>query len=464
MMKFPVLNPEDFVLRKFGSFASELAAFVNFPSISAQPQHTNDVRNCAIWLARHLSAIGMHNVNVIPTKRHPLVYADWLHARGKPTLLIYGHYDVQPVDPLNEWKYPPFKPIVENGFIHGRGASDDKGQLFAHLKALEFYLLNQQRLPINIKCLFEGEEEIGSPGLEEWIAQNHFHLKADGAVVSDMRIPSTEQPAITYSLRGMLALEITVTGQKQDIHSGTFGGAVYNPIHAVCDIVTALHDENGQILIPGFYDSVHERSGHERKYMKTVGQKDDAILRDSGAEKAWGEKGFTVYERTTIRPSISVNGIKGGYQGDGPKAIIPSTASAKISFRLVPEQDPKVIEQLFREYVQTIAPKEISISIKKFAAAKPVVVPLENPFVQAATFAYRQAFGQQPIFLASGGTIPIVNLIQEQFKIPVVLMGFALPTDNIHGPNERFSLANFYKGILTSIYFLQEISSAGKID
>jgi len=463
MTKYPVLSPEDFVLRKFGLFASELAAFINFPSISAQPQHNNDVKNCALWLARQLSEIGMQNVNVIPTRKHPIVYADWQHARDRPTLLIYGHYDVQPVDPLNEWKFPTFKPVVDEGFIHGRGASDDKGQLFAHLKALEFYLSIYQRLPINIKCLFEGEEEIGSPGLEEWIAQNHAHLRADGAVVSDMRIPSTEQPAITYSLRGMLALEITVSGQKQDIHSGTFGGAVYNPIHALCEIITALHDDNGQILIPGFYDGVLERSVQERKYMKTVGQKDEAIVSDSGASRDWGEKGFSVYERTTIRPSLSVNGIKGGYQGEGPKAIIPSTASAKISFRLVPEQDPKTIEQLFRQYVSTIAPKEINFSIKNFAAAKPVVVSLENPFVQAAAYAYRQAFGQQPIFLASGGTIPIVNLIQEQFNIPVVLMGFALPTDNMHGPNERFSLANFYKGIVTSIYFMEEIANAGRV-
>jgi len=448
------------VSNKFRFFVSELGAFVNFPSISAQPQHREDVKNCAIWLGRQLLKIGLEHVNVIPTRKHPLVYADWLHAPGKPTLLIYGHYDVQPVDPLNEWIAPPFNPIVREGFIYGRGASDDKGQLFTHVKALEYYFSIHRRPPINIKCLFEGEEEIGSPGLEEWMSANHLNLKADGAVVSDMRIPSTEQPAITYSLRGMLAMEITATGQKQDIHSGTFGGVVYNPIHGLCEIIASLHDEDGRISIPGFYDSVLDRSPKERKYMKAVGQKDADILHDSGAALPWGEKGFSVYERSTIRPSLSVNGIKGGYQGDGPKAIVPSSASAKISFRLVPEQNPKHIEQLFRNHVHAIAPEQIQVSIKILAGAKPVVVSLTNPFVQAAAYAYRQAFGQQPIFLASGGTIPIVNLIQEQFNIPVVLMGFALPTDNMHGPNERFSLANFYRGILTSIYFMHDLAEA----
>ncbi len=460
MTKNPVQAPETFVSNKFRLFASELGTFVNFPSISAQPQHRDDVKNCAIWLGRQLLKIGLEHVNVIPTRKHPLVYADWLHDPGKPTLLIYGHYDVQPVDPLNEWIVPPFKPIVRDGFIYGRGASDDKGQLFTHVKALEYYFSIHRKPPINIKCLFEGEEEIGSPGLADWMRANHLNLKADGAVVSDMRIPSTEQPAITYSLRGMLAMEITVKGQKQDIHSGTFGGVVYNPIHALCEIIASLHDEDGRISIPGFYDSVLERSPKERKYMKAVGQKDADILHDSGASLPWGEKGFSIYERSTIRPSLSVNGIKGGYQGDGPKAIVPSSASAKISFRLVPEQHPKHIETLLRNHVNTIAPEQIQVSIKNLADAKPVVVSLTNPFVQAAAFAYRQAFGQQPIFLASGGTIPIVNLIQEQFSIPVVLMGFALPTDNMHGPNERFSLANFYKGILTSIYFMNDLAEA----
>jgi len=439
-------------------FISQLATFVRMPSISAQPKQQKNVEECAVWLADHLQKTGMENVQIIPTEKHPIVYADWLHAYNKPTLLIYGHYDVQPVDPLNEWKDDPFSGAIKNGYIYGRGSADDKGQLFIHVKALEYYLKNENRLPINIKCIFEGAEEIGSLGLDVFLQENAMALRSDVAVVSDTKIPTVTQPAITYSLRGMLGLELEVSGQKQDLHSGTFGGTIHNPLQVLCEMIAAMHDTNGRIAIPGFYNSVQQVGQSQRNYMKNVGQPDATIAKDAGATTLWGEKEYSAYERTTIRPSLSINGIKGGYQGDGPKAIIPSKASAKISFRLVPAQEPMMIEKLFREYIMSIKPEGINCNIRKVASAKPVIVNLDNPYIKAASSAYKDTFNNETIFLASGGTIPIVNLLQESLKIPTVLMGFALPTDNLHGPNEHFSLSNFYKGILTSSYFMKELS------
>jgi acetylornithine deacetylase/succinyl-diaminopimelate desuccinylase-like protein len=442
----------------FFAFISQLADFISIQSISAEQKHRDDIIKCAKWLAAHLQKIGLEHVNIIPTEKHPIVYADWLHAHDKPTLLIYGHYDVQPVDPLNEWKDDPFSGRIKNGSIYGRGTADDKGQLFIHVKALEYYLRNENRLPINIKCIFEGAEEIGSPGLDVFLRENAIALRSDVAVVSDTKIPSVTQPAITYSLRGMLGLELEVNGQKQDLHSGTFGGTIYNPLQVLCEMIAAMHDKNGRITIPGFYNSVQEVGPSQRNYMRNVGQPDMTIAKDAGATTLWGEKEYSAYERTTIRPSLSINGIKGGYQGDGPKAIIPSKASAKISFRLVPAQEPMMIEKLFREYIMSIKPEGINCNIRKVASAKPVIVNLDNPYIRAASSAYKNAFNNETIFLASGGTIPIVNLLQESLKIPTVLMGFALPTDNLHGPNEHFSLSNFYKGILTSLNFMHELS------
>jgi len=452
------LNATEYLHANFPKFIAQLADFIRIPSISAQPQHAKDIERCAQWLAKHLFQIGLENIRIIATEKHPIVYADWLHALNKKTLLIYGHYDVQPVDPVKEWHHAPFSGKVDDHYIFGRGASDDKGQLFVHLKALQYYLNKTGRLPINVKCIFEGAEEIGSPGLESFLEKNDVILRSDVGVISDTKIPSVSQPAITYSLRGMLSLELKVRGPMQDLHSGTFGGAVYNPLQALCEMIASLHDHEGRISIPGFYDSVQNKTESERRYMKTVGAPDSEIIKDAGAAASWGEKGYSAYERTTVRPSLSINGITGGYEGDGIKAIIPSKASAKISFRLVPAQEPLFIEKLFKHYMTSITPPGISCTIKRFASAKPVVVPLDNPYIQAVATAYKKAFQNETVFLASGGTIPIVNLLQEKLNIPPVLMGFALPTDNLHGPNEHFSLSNFYNGILTSIYFIHEIS------
>ena len=439
-------------------FLAELKEFIRFPSVSAQPKHRDDVRQCADWLANHCRAIGLEHVSVISTPKHPIVYAEWLHAKGSPTVLIYGHYDVQPPEPLNEWRTPPFEPTVRGPNLYGRGASDDKGQMFVHIKALESYLHTAGRLPVNVKCLFEGEEEIGSPNLPAILERNEDALAADVAMMSDMPILAPNRPAITYAMRGGLSLELEVRGTTHDLHSGIFGGAVHNPLQALCEIIGRLHDTNRRLTIPCFYDRVRGLTSEERAYMLRVGPSDTKILSDAHALRGWGERGYTLYERTTIRPALTVNGITGGYQGPGVKAVIPATAVAKFNFRLVPDQDPAEIDQLFRQHVQSITPSTMQIKIRTLLSAHPAVVDRNRPAIRATAIAYRKGFGAAPVFLRSGGTIPVVNLFQTMLGIPTVLMGFALPADRLHAPNEKFHLPNFFNGINTSIYFLDEIS------
>lgn len=451
-------------------FVTELRDFVRFSTVSAQPKHAEDLKKCAAWLANHLRGIGLEHVKVIPTtppRGHPIIYAEWQHAPRRPTVLIYGHYDVQPVDPLHEWHTPPFEPTVRGDDIYGRGASDDKGQLFVHVKALESYLRTTGSLPVNVKCLFEGEEEIGSPNLTSFIERNKGPLAADFAVLSDMRILAPDRPAITYALRGALSLEFEVYGPKQDLHSGTFGGAVHNPLQALCEIIAKLHDANGRVAIPGFYDRVRrwncERADEERAYMASAGPSDAQILRDAQAEKDWGERGFTLYERTTIRPALTVSGILGGYQGPGVKAVIPSRAVVKLNFRLVPYQDPYEIDQLFHQHIARITPPTVQTKIHTSLVASPALISRNHPAMRAAAIAYRKGFGATPVFLRSGGSIPVVNLFQDIFGIPTVLMGFALPDDRMHAPNEKFHLPNFYNGIKTSIWFLAEVGAGQEL-
>ena len=376
-------------------------------------------------------------------------------------MLIYGHYDVQPVDPLNEWRSPPFEPIVRGNDLYGRGASDDKGQMFTHVKAMQSYLRTIGKLPVNVKCLFEGEEEIGSPNLLPFLVRNRHRLAADVAVLSDTRFLAPDRPAITYALRGALSVGLEVAGPRQDVHSGAFGGAVHNPPQALCQIIAKLHDASGRVAIPGFYDAVREWGEEERAFMARTGHKDVQILRDAGVEKGWGERGYTLYERATIRPAMTINGIHGGYQGPGSKAVIPARAVAKLSFRLVPEQDPREIDQLFRGYVARITPPTVRTAIRTYFRAKPALVDRNHPAMRAAVMAYRHGFGAAPVFLRSGGTVPVVSLFQEMLGIPTVLMGFALPDDRMHAPNEKFHLPNFFKGIATSIRYLAELAERG---
>jgi acetylornithine deacetylase/succinyl-diaminopimelate desuccinylase-like protein len=436
------------------TFVSELKEFLRFPTVSSQPEHANDLKKCAYWLANHLRHIGLDRVRVIPTRGNPIVYASWLRAPGRPTLIIYGHYDVLPGEPLRQWRTPPFDPTVLDDNLHGRGASDDKGQLFSHLKAIESYLSTERALPANVKCIFEGEEEIGSPHLTSFITRNRRALRADAAVISDTRMLAPDRPAISYAQRGGLRAELEVKGPPQELHSGNFGGAVLNPLQALCEMIARLHDIHGHVAIPGFYDDVRHWNDKERDFMARTGPGDEQILQDAKVELGWGESGFSLYERTTIRPALTLNGMAGGHHGPGAKSIIPARAIAKLSFRLVPNQDPQKIAKLFRDHIERITPPAVRSLVRTFSAIEPAMVDRKHPAVRAAAFAYKKGFGAPPVFVRSGGSIPVVNTFQKILGCPAVLMGFGLPGDHIHAPNEKFFLPNFYKAIATSIWYL----------
>ncbi|HKR04878.1 MAG TPA: dipeptidase [Bacteroidia bacterium] len=440
---------------------TDLKKLISFPSVSAQSKYKQAINNCAEWLSRYLNQSGLPTAGIYQTNLHPIVYGERNENKNLPTILLYGHYDVQPADPENEWSSPPFKPVIKNNYIYGRGASDDKGQLFIHIQAVRKLLKAKGRLPVNVKFLLEGEEEIGSINLKEFIQKNKELLNADVAVVSDMKILSPEQPAITYGLRGALNFEVELTGQKKDLHSGTFGGAIYNPLQALCGMLASLHDENTRINIPGFYDDVNFPSAKERTYAKEFGTTNKSILQDAGTDYAWGEKGFSLYERTTMLPSLSICGISGGYSGEGVKSIIPNKAQVKISIRLVPDQDPDDIANKISLHLKKICPDDFNMEIKIQMKAKPVLQNTKSYFFKAAADAYEKGFGASPVFLRSGGTIPVVNLFMEELNLPVMMMGFALSSDDMHGPDEKFYLPNYFNGIKTMCRFLE---NAGRIN
>jgi acetylornithine deacetylase/succinyl-diaminopimelate desuccinylase-like protein len=439
-------------------FLAELKSFVRIPSVSAEPVHAGDIRRCASWLARHLEQIGMARVRIIPTPRHPIVQAAWRKAPGRPTVLVYGHYDVQPAESVSAWRTPPFEPTVVGNDLFGRGACDDKGQLFCHVKAIEAYLATGRALPVNVVCLFEGEEEIGSPHLQEFLARHRRAIRADVAVMSDTRILGPDHPALTYALRGGLAFELDVHGPAHDLHSGNFGGAVHNPLQALCELVARLHDASGRVAVPGFYDQVRAVGPEERAAMARAGPTEASLLRNAGVRAGWGERGYSALERTTIRPALTINGLAGGYQGTGGKAVIPARATAKLSVRLVPDQDPYTIKRLIRAHLSRIAPPTVQITVRFHSAARPALIDRRHPAMRAAAIAYARAFGAKPVYLRSGGTIPVVDMLRS-LEIPTVLMGFALPDDRMHGPNEKFHLPNFRRGIEACIHFLAEVAS-----
>lgn len=438
-------------------FVSELKEFLRFPSVSSDPKRVGDVKRCARWLANHLGRLGLR-VRVIETSGNPIVYASWRGARNTPTLLLYGHYDVVPAEPLSQWKTHPFRPTLQSGSLYARGATDDKGPLFAHLKAIESYMQTSRALPLNLKCLFEGEEEIGSKHLLPFILCHRDKLRADAAVISDTRMLGPDRPAISYAQRGGLRAEIEVRGPARELHAGTFGGAVLNPLQALCEIVAKLLGPRGRIRIPGFYDDVREWGASERGFMKRAGPSDEKLRREAGAPEGWGEEGYTAYERTTIRPSLDINGIHGGHNGPGVKGVIPTHATAKLSFRLVPDQDPAVIANLFREYVTKIAPAAGQVSVRTFSPIRSVVIDRQHPAITTANRAYEKGFGRPAAFLRSGGSIPVVRAFQDQLGIPTALMGFGLPNDNMHGANEKFDLPIFFRAINTSIWYLMEVA------
>jgi acetylornithine deacetylase/succinyl-diaminopimelate desuccinylase-like protein len=449
-----------FVANHQPRFNSELQSFVRIPSVSGDPTRADDVKRCSRWLAAHLKQIGLQRVRIVPTRRHPIVYGEWTCARRAPTVLIYGHYDVQPAAPLREWTFPAFGGQIHHGFLHGRGASDDKGQMFTHVKAIESLLATTGRLPANVKCLFEGEEEIGSTNLTPFLERNRRALRADAAIMSDTRMLGPDRPALTYGLRGQLAMELTLDGQHRDLHSGNFGGAVHDPLQALCEIVVRLHDRDGRIAIPHFYDRVRRGTDRERDYLAQTGPSDQAILQEAGATTPWGERGYSIYERLTLRPSLAVTGIQGGHTGDGPKGVIPHRARAKLSFRLVPDQEPVEIERLVRGFIARITPPAVRTTLTTHIRSRSAVIDRRHPAMRAAATAYRRVFGRPPVWLRSGGSIPVVSELKRVLGIPTVLMGFASPGDGLHGPNEKFSLKNFQRGILGSVHFLQELSRA----
>jgi acetylornithine deacetylase/succinyl-diaminopimelate desuccinylase-like protein len=444
----------------FSRSVAALAALVRIPTVSADPARRRHLVGGARWLARHLNRVGLEGVQVFSTAGHPIVYAEWRHAPGRPTVLVYGHYDVQPEDPRGRWRSAPFEPEIREGVLYGRGASDDKGQLLAHVAALEAWLRGANGLPLNIKCIFEGEEEIGSPHLASFITANRGALAADVAVISDTSIPGLRRPALTYALRGAFAAEMVVRGPRADLHSGLFGGAAPNPLEALCRILATLHDGRGVVTLRGFYDDVSDVAEAERARLRRGGPRDEAFARSAGIVAIRGEPGFSAYELTTIRPALEINGVTGGYQGGGPKSVIPAVASAKLSARLVPDQDPQRVERLLREHVARLTPPGFSAELVPVFHALPIVVDPRHPAMRAAACGYREAFGLEPVHVRSGGTVPAASILRELLGIPPVLMGFALPEDHVHGPNEGFSLDAYRRAIHALIVFFGEIGSA----
>ncbi len=437
-------------------YLDELIEFLRIPSVSTKPEHAEDVKTAASWLADRLKTAGLENVRVIPTNRHPLVYGDWLHADGKPTVLVYGHYDVQPAEPFDLWESPPFEPTVEDDFLVARGSSDDKGQVFIHVKAVEALLQTNGRLPVNVKFIIEGEEESGGQSLSVFIPENKAMLAADVALVSDTAIVNKETPAIVYGLRGMCYALIDITGPRRDLHSGSFGGGVNNPLNVLGHVIAKLKDENGRILIPGFYDNVRPLSAEERDILAKFPLDEAAWLAETGAPQPWGEPEFTLVERLGARPTLDVHGIIGGYTGPGSKTVLPAKVHAKISMRLVPDQNPARISQLFQAYIQEIVPSSVQVSVTIAGTAPASISDYETSAMKAAVSAYQASFGKEPVLMREGGSIPVVGEFQTHLGLETVLMGFGLPDDCIHAPNERFYLPNFYRGIETSIHFFQE--------
>lgn len=450
---------EQYLVENRERHLNELKEWLSIASISALSEHKDDVRKAANWIADALTKAGMENVRLMETKGHPVVYGEWLKAEGKPTVLIYGHYDVQPVDPLHLWDSPPFEPEIRDEKLYARGSSDDKGQTFMHVKAIESILKTTGTLPINVKFCIEGEEEIGSPNLDTFVEENKELLAADVLVISDTSMLDIGRPAITYGLRGLCGLQIDVYGPKSDLHSGLFGGAVHNPIHALVQLLATMHDEDGRVSVEGFYDRVIALKEEERKAFLEIGVDEEKERERLGVPELYGEKGFTMTERTWARPTLEINGIYGGFQGEGTKTVIPAEAHAKITCRLVPDQDPEEILQLIQAHVQKHAPKGVTIKVQLFDKGRPFVTPFDHPAIQAAAVAYEKSYGVKPVYMRMGGSIPIVETFGRLLNLPVVLMGFGLPYENFHAPNEHFHLENFDKGLRTLCHYWYELET-----
>ncbi len=441
------------------AFVQELCEYLTIPSVSAQPEHERDVKMAALWVVEHLRQRGL-SAELLTTEGAPLVYAEWKSSHTHaPTVLIYGHYDVQPAEPLELWHTPPFEPSLRGGYIVARGADDNKGQHFAHIKALECLLCTTGALPINVKVLLEGEEEIGSTHLSRFVREHPELLKCDCVLISDSAMRSLQQPTIIYGLRGLLDLDITVRALEHDVHSGHYGGNVQNPIMALAQLLAEAKDREGRVLIPGFYDGVRALDAAERAQLARCAWGEAEIKKETGALQAFGEPEFTPVERRGIRPTFEVNGMWGGYTGPGIKTIIPAEAHAKVTCRLVPYQEPAHVGAAIRRFFEQRCPPGVTLEMRIGPGSPPTLLPLDNHAMRAAVQAATATFGAEPLFELEGGSIPVVHEFAHTLQKPVVLMGFGLPEDNIHAPNERFALASFEKGIEASVRFMIQLSA-----
>ena len=442
-------------------FLEELLELLRIPSVSADSRHKEDVRKAAKYIQTKLKEAGTDKVELYETGGHPIVYGEKIIDSNLPTVLVYGHYDVQPPDPLNLWDSPPFEPVIKDEKIYARGSSDDKGQMYMHIKAFEA-LNSSGELKCNVKFMIEGEEEVGSDGLEGFVKENKDMLTADVILISDTSIIANDTPSITVGLRGLSYVEVEVTGPNKDLHSGTFGGAVANPINTLSKMIASLHDENGRVTIPGFYDRVKQYDQAARDEMAKAPFDLEKYKKNLQVNDVWGEQGFTTRERIGIRPTLDVNGIWGGYTGEGAKTVLPSKAHAKISMRLVPDQDSNEITEMFEKYFKSIAPDSVKVKVTPHHGGEAAVVSTQSPAYLAASKAFEKSFGKKPVPSYEGGSIPIVALFQKELQVDPILMGFGLDEDAIHSPNEHFGLFNFYIGIETITYFYQFFSESNQ--
>jgi acetylornithine deacetylase/succinyl-diaminopimelate desuccinylase-like protein len=453
-------SPFEYAAQHGHRFVDELKDLLRIPSISALSEHKGDVQKAAEWLRDHCLSLGMTRAEVFPTAGHPVVYAEWLGAGDAPTVLVYGHYDVQPVDdPRKEWRTPPFDPTEREGHLYARGATDDKGQTFIHLKAFESFMQTEGKFPLNLKVMLEGEEEVSSTNLKGFMETHTDLLKCDLVVISDTDVLAPDIPSITYGLRGLIYTEIEVFGPSTDLHSGQFGGAVHNPAQALVEILAQLHDSAGRVTVPGFYDEVVVLIAEERQALAQLPVTEAEFKQQAGVERLWGEPEFTFLERVGARPTLEINGIVGGWTGEGAKTVIGARALAKVSCRLAARQNPQKIFQALQEHVAHLTPPTVRSEVRAITDMSPaVLVPIDSQPMQIAAQAYEKTFGKAPVFARSGGSIPVVVLCQEVLnQVPVLLLGFGLPDDNLHAPNEKFTLSMFHKGIQTMLHFYSSL-------
>ncbi len=452
-------NVVSFIESNQERFLNELKELLAIPSVSSQSSRKPDIRRAAEWLRDHMAAIGLQNVQIMETEGHPVVYGDWLGAPGKPTILLYGHYDVQPEDPLEKWESPPFEATIRGENLYGRGTADDKGQIFIHLKAMESFFKDRGTLPINIKVIFEGEEEVGSEHLGAFVAAHKDLLGADVILISDSGMFAKGVPSVTYALRGLAYMEVEVTGPNGDLHSGSFGGAIHNPIQALAEMIASLHDKNGRITVKGMYDDVRPLTKAERDAFKKLPWNDRKWAKSLGVKELYGEKGYTTLERLWARPTLECNGIWGGYTGEGAKTVLPCKAFAKISMRLVPDQSSAKIARLFEKHLKAIAPRTVQVKVRHLHGGEPAITPVDSPGVKTAVAALEKGFGKKPLYQREGGSIPIVVDFKKLLGIDSVLLGFGVPDENAHAPNEFINLQNFFGGIKTVAYYYNELPS-----